>query len=53
MPPKRRRDLMLAVIIAAAIIDAVLLGYIHAQFIREQGYDIRPRHAAVAKPAPP
>jgi hypothetical protein len=53
MPVKRRRDVVLIVIIVAAIIDALLLGYIHAQFIHDRGFDVRPRHPAVAKPAPP
>jgi len=49
----KRRDVIVGVIIVVAIIDAVLLGFIHARYIRERGFDIRPRHPAVAKPAPP
>jgi hypothetical protein len=50
---RRRRDITLVIIIAIAIIDAFLLGYMHARFIRDRGFDVRPRHPAVAKPAPP
>jgi hypothetical protein len=42
-----------AVIVLAVLIDAILLAHVHAQFIHDHGYDLRPRHAAVAKPAPP
>ena len=53
MLPLKRRDVIVGVIILVAVIDAVLLGFIHARFIRERGLDFRPRHPAVAKPAPP
>ena len=49
----KRRDVIVGVIIVVAIIDAILLGFIHARFVRERGLDMRPRHPAVAKPAPP
>ena len=49
----KRRDAIVGVIIVVAIIDAILLGFIHARFVRERGLDMRPRHPAVAKPAPP
>jgi hypothetical protein len=51
--PKRGRFTFVAVIFAAVLIDAILLAHVHAQFIRDHGYDLRPRHLAVAKPAPP
>jgi hypothetical protein len=51
--PTPRRFVFVAVIFAAVLIDAILLAYIHAQFIHDHGYDLRPRHRAVAKPAPP
>ena len=51
--PKRKRFVFVTVIFAAVLIDATLLAYVHAQFIHDRGYDLRPRHAAVAKPAPP
>jgi hypothetical protein len=50
MPAK---DLTLVLIITVAIIDAVLLGIFRAEFIKTNGYDVRPRHLAVPKPAPP
>ena len=51
--PKQRRFVFVKVIFAAVLIDAILLAHIHAQFVRDRGYDLRSRHAAVAKPAPP
>jgi hypothetical protein len=51
--PKPRRFVFVAVIFAAVLIAAILLAHIHAQFIHDHGYDLRPRHRAVAKPAPP
>ena len=51
--PKPGRFVFVTVIFAAVLIDAILLAVIHAQFIHDHGYDLRPRHAAVAKPAPP
>ena len=51
--PKQRSFVFVTVIFAAVLIDAILLAHIHAQFVRDHGYDLRRRHAAVAKPAPP
>jgi len=51
--PKKRRFVFIAVIFAAVLIDAILLAHIRAQFVHDRGYDLRPRHRAVAKPAPP
>jgi len=47
--PKRKRFVFVTVIFAAVLIDAILLAYV-ARFIHDHGYDLRPRHAAVAKP---
>ncbi len=51
--PKRGRFVFVAIIFAAVLIDAILLAHVHAQFVHDHGYDLRPRHRAVAKPAPP
>lgn len=45
--------MFVTVIFAAVLIDAILLAHIHAQLVRDHGHDLPPRHAAVAKPAPP
>lgn len=50
---KPAKDLTLVLILAVAIIDAVLLGIVRAEFIKKNGYDVRPRHLVVPKPAPP
>ena len=52
-PPQPRSYLFIIVILIAIFIDAFLLAQVHANFIHDHGYDIRPRHSAVAKPAPP
>jgi hypothetical protein len=46
-------DFTLVMILLFALIDAFLIAHLHARFIVDHGYDIRPRHLAVAKPAPP
>jgi hypothetical protein len=46
-------DLTLVMILLFALIDAILIAHLHARFIVDHGYDLRPRHLAVAKPAPP
>jgi len=51
--PKQRRFVFIAVIFAAVLIDAILLAHVRAQYLHDHGYDVRPRHRAVAKPAPP
>ncbi|WP_425157880.1 hypothetical protein [Candidatus Binatus sp.] len=51
--PQPRRYLFIVVIFVAILIDAVLFAQVHANFIHDHGYDLRPRHPAVAKPAPP
>lgn len=50
---KQSKDLTLGLILVIALVDAVLIGIVRARFISNNGYDIRPRHPAVAKPAPP
>ena len=44
---------VLAVIFIAVLIDAFLFAQVHANYVHDHGYDVRPRHPAVAKPAPP
>ncbi len=51
--PQPRGHLFIVLIFVAILIDAVLFAQVHANFIRDHGYDLRPRHPAVAKPAPP
>ncbi len=51
--PRPGKYLFIAVIFIAVLIDAVLFAIVHENFVRDHGYDIRPRHPAVAKPAPP
>ena len=48
-----RRHVLITVIFVAVLIDAVLFAIVRANFVHEHGYDVRPRHRAVAKPAPP
>jgi hypothetical protein len=47
------RDYTLVAILLFALVDAFLIAHLHARFIVDHGYDLRPRHPAVAKPAPP
>jgi hypothetical protein len=51
--PKPGRYLFLVVIFVAVLIDAFLFAQVHANYVHDHGYDVRPRHPAVAKPAPP
>jgi hypothetical protein len=46
-------NLVLLMIVVFALIDAILIAHLHARFVVDHGYDVRPRHPAVAKPAPP
>ena len=50
---QRSRYAFLIVIFVAVLIDAVLFAFIHARYVSDHGIDVRPRHPAVAKPAPP
>jgi hypothetical protein len=45
--------LFIIVIFIAILIDAFLFAQVHANYVHDHGYDLRPRHPAVAKPAPP
>jgi len=51
--PKQTRLVFIAVVFAAVLIDAILLAHVRALYLHDHGYDVRPRHRAVAKPAPP
>jgi hypothetical protein len=51
--PQPGKYVFIAVIFIAVLIDAVLFAHVRANFLHEHGYDVRPRHRAVAKPAPP
>ncbi len=51
--PRPRSYLFIAVIFVAILIDAFLFAQVHANYVHDHGYDLRPRHPAVAKPAPP
>ena len=44
---------VLGVIFIAVLIDAFLFAQVQANYVHDHGYDVRPRHPAVAKPAPP
>ncbi len=52
-PPQPRSYLFILVIFVAVLIDAFLFAQVHANYVHDHGYDLRPRHPAVAKPAPP
>lgn len=51
--PQSRNYVFIAVIFIAVLIDAFLFAHVRANFVHDHGYDVRPRHPAVAKPAPP
>ena len=51
--PQPGKYAFIAVIFIAVLIDAVLIAHVRANFIHDHGYDIRPRHSAIAKPDPP
>jgi hypothetical protein len=51
--PSPVRCVFITVISIAVLIDAVLIAHVRANFIHDHGDDIRPRHPAIAKPAPP
>jgi hypothetical protein len=55
-PGKPREEtsyLFIVVIFVAVLIDAFLFAQVHANYLLDHGYDLLPRHPAVAKPAPP
>jgi hypothetical protein len=49
----QRRHWFLGVIFIATLIDGVLLAIVHANFIRDHGYDVSPPHRAVSRLALP
>jgi hypothetical protein len=49
---KSGKDLTLALIIAIALIDAVLLAVVRLRYMESHGFDPRPAHQAVARPTP-
>ena len=51
--PPQVTYLFIFVIFIAVLIDAFLFAQVHANYVQDHGYDLRPRHPAVAKPAPP
>ena len=51
--PQPRNYVFIGVIFIAVLIDAVLFALVHANYVHDHGFDVRPRHPAVAKPAPP
>ena len=52
-PERATTLLVILVIFVAILIDAFLFAQVHANYVHDHGYDVRPRHPAVAKPAPP
>lgn len=52
-PQARKSYLFIVVIFVVILIDAFLFAQVHANYVHDHGYDLRPRHPAVAKPAPP
>lgn len=51
-PMRKSRDLTLALILAVALIDALLLAILRVRLIQGQGYDLGRGHPAVVRPAP-
>jgi hypothetical protein len=49
---RKSRDLILTLILAVALIDAVLLAILRVRLIQGQGYDLGRSHPAVVRPAP-
>jgi hypothetical protein len=49
---RKSGDLTLAVILAVALIDALLLAIVRVRLIRSQGYDLGRGHPAVVSPVP-
>lgn len=49
---RKLRDLTLALILAVALIDALLLAILRVRLIQGQGYDLGRGHPAVVRPAP-
>jgi len=51
--PELRGYLFIVVIFVAILIDALLFAQVHANYMHDHGYDLLPRHPAVAKAALP
>jgi hypothetical protein len=51
-PLHKPRDLILALILAVALIDALLLAIVRVRLVQSQGYDLGRGHPAVVRPAP-
>jgi hypothetical protein len=51
-PSRKSRDLILALILAVALVDALLLAIVRVRLIQGQGYDPARGHPAVVRPAP-
>jgi len=51
-PSRKSRDLILALILAVALIDALLLAIVRVRLVQGQGYDPGQGHPAVVRPAP-
>jgi len=51
-PLRKSGDLSLALILAVALIDALLLAVLRVRLIQGQGYDLGRRHPVVVRPAP-
>ena len=49
---RKSRDLTLALILAVALIDALLLAIVRLRLTQGQGYDLGRGRPAVARPAP-
>ena len=51
-PLRKSRDLILALILAVALIDALLLAVVRVRLIQGQGYDPGRGHPAALRPVP-
>jgi len=51
-PLRKSGDLTLALIVAVALIDALLLAVLRVRVIQGQGYDLGRGHPVVVRPAP-
>jgi len=51
-PLHKSKDLTLALILAVALIDALLLAIVRIRLIQSQGYDLGRSHPAAVRPAP-
>jgi hypothetical protein len=51
-PLRKSRDLTLALILAVALIDALLLAIVRVRLIQDHGYDLGRGHPAAVRPLP-